>query len=91
MYCPVNMQGAKSSDHYYSITTVIHVITIIIISIITITIIMNIINKFTPAALSHKWNLSEAGRLPAAATINPPRPGADELPSEAYGMDRQNN
>ena len=30
-----------------------------------------------------------AGRLPAAATINPPRPGADELPSEAYGIENK--
>ena len=40
-------------------------------------------------AFLHKWNLSEAGRLPVAASINPPRPGVDELPSEAYGMDKQ--
>ena len=25
-------------------------------------------------------HMVEAGRLPVAATINPPRPGADELP-----------
>ena len=32
---------------------------------------------------------SEAGRLPIPATIKPARTGADELPSEAYGMDTQ--
>ena len=41
------------------------------------------------SALSYTWNLSEAGRLPTAAIINPPRPGAYELPSEAYGMEKQ--
>ena len=34
--------------------------------------------------------LCEAGRLPTAATINPPRPDAYELPSEAYGMGEKN-
>ena len=33
--------------------------------------------------------ISEAGRLPTAAIINPPRPGAYELPSEAYGMEKK--
>ena len=27
---------------------------------------------------------------PLAATIHPPRPGADELPSEAYGSEQKN-
>ena len=34
--------------------------------------------------------LCAMGRLPTAATINPPRPGADELPSEAFGMETKN-
>ena len=66
------------------IMSMINTTTIVIT--ITITVTNTIITRELSSAFAaflHKWNLSEAGRLPVAATINPPRPGADELPSEA--------
>ena len=36
--------------------------------------------RYTSAAFLHKWNLSEAGRLPVAATINRPDPAPMSFP-----------